>query len=42
VLEKRFFHTDTADAAAGASDVERVDGQTVRLRSNDIRDIIYR
>jgi D-amino peptidase len=42
VLEKRFFHTDSADAAASAPDVERVDGQTVRLRSGDIRDIIYR
>jgi D-amino peptidase len=42
VLEKRFFHTDTADAAASAPGVERVDGQTVRLRSEDIRDIIYR
>ena len=42
VLEKRYFHTDTADAVAAAPDVERVDGQTVRLRSDNIRDIIYR
>lgn len=42
VLEKRFFHTDVADAAANQPGVERVDGQTVRLRGDDIRDIIYR
>lgn len=42
VLEKRYFHTDTADGAAVAPDVERVDSQTVRLRSDNIRDIIYR
>ena len=42
VLEKRYFHTDVADGAAGQPGVERVDSQTVRLRSNDIREIIYR
>lgn len=42
VLEKRYFHTDAADAAASLPDVERVDSQTVRIRSNDILDIIYR
>jgi D-amino peptidase len=42
VLEKRYFHTDVADAAAAAPGVERVDSQTVRLRSDHIRDIIYR
>jgi D-amino peptidase len=42
VLEKRYFHTDSADAAASRPDVERVDSQTVRLRSPNIRDIIYR
>ena len=43
VLEKRFFHTDAADgAAAAAPDAERVDARTVRFRSEDIRDIIYR
>lgn len=41
VLEKRFFHTDTADAAARTKGVERVDSQTVRLRSDSIFDIIY-
>jgi D-amino peptidase len=42
LLEKRFFHTDVADAAASQPGVERVDSQTVRLRGDDIRDIIYR
>jgi len=42
VLEKRFFHTDVADAAASAPEAERVDGQTVRLRSDDILELIYR
>jgi len=42
ILEKRFFHTDVADAAASQPGVERVDSQTVRLRREDIRDIIYR
>ncbi len=41
-LEKRFFHTDAADAAAAQPGVERVDGQTVRLCGDDIRAIIYR
>jgi D-amino peptidase len=41
-LEKRFFHTDSADAAAATGDAERVDSQTVRFRSDRIRDIIYR
>lgn len=42
VLEKRFFHTDVADAAAAQPGVERVDSQTVRLYSDDIMAIIYR
>lgn len=42
VLEKRFFHTHVADAAVGQAGVERVDSQTVRLRSDNILDIIYR
>ena len=42
VLEKRYFHTHVADAAAAQPGVERVDDQTVRLRSDDIRSIIYR
>jgi D-amino peptidase len=42
VLEKRFFHTDTADRAAEQPGVTRVDSQTVCLRSDDILDLIYR
>lgn len=42
VLEKRFFYTDTADAAADSPDAERVDSQTVRFRSADIRSLVYR
>ncbi len=42
VLEKRFFHTDSADTAANQPGVERVDSQTVRLHGNDVRDVIYR
>jgi hypothetical protein len=42
VLEKRYFHTDVTDGIASQPGVERVDSQTVRLRSDHIRDIIYR
>jgi len=42
VLEKRYFHTDSADSAASAPGAERVDSQTVRIRSDSITDIIYR
>ena len=42
VLEKRFFHPDVADRASVQPGVERVDSQTVRLKSEDILDIIYR
>jgi D-amino peptidase len=42
VLEKRFFHTDDADAAAAQPGADRVDSQTVRLCSATILDIIYR
>lgn len=42
VMEKRFFHTHEADAAAGQPGAERLDGQTVRYRGDSIRDIIYR
>jgi len=41
VLEKRFFHTDVADAAAAHPCAERVDSQTVRYRCDDILDIVY-
>jgi D-amino peptidase len=42
VLETRYFHTDTADGKADQPGAERVDGQTVRFRSDDIVEIIYR
>lgn len=42
VLEKRFFHTDVADRASSQPGAERVDSQTVRFRSENILDIIYR
>ncbi len=42
VLEKRFFHTHVADRAASQPGVERVDAQTVRLRGDDILELIYR
>lgn len=41
-LEKRFHFTDEADAASNQPGAERVDDQTVRFRSDDIQDIIYR
>jgi D-amino peptidase len=41
-LEKRYFHTDAADAAAAIPGAERVDGQTVRWHGDDIRAVIYR
>lgn len=41
VLEKRFFHTDTADQVAANPRYERVDSQTVRIKSRDLRSIIY-
>lgn len=42
VLEKRFFHTDVADAESTKAGAERVDGQTVRFRSDSVLDLIYR
>ena len=42
VLEKRFFFTHEADAAAAQPGAERVDGQTVRYREDNIREIVYR
>ena len=41
VLEKRFFHTDAADAAASAPGAERIDAQTVRLHAAEITEIVY-
>jgi D-amino peptidase len=42
VMEKRFFHTHEADAAGEQPGAEQIDSQTVRYRSDSIRDIIYR
>jgi D-amino peptidase len=42
VLEKRFFHTIHADTLASQIGAERIDGQTVRFRGENIREIIYR
>ena len=42
VLERRYFHTDIADGAASSPGAERVDSQTVRYRSDNILDVIYR
>ena len=42
LLEKRFFHTDRADAEMSKAGAERVDAQSVRFRSDSILDIIYR
>lgn len=41
VLEKRFFHTDLADMYASNPNAERIDSQTIRLRAEKIRDIVY-
>lgn len=41
VLEKRYFHTDTVDAYRDKPGVEIVDSLTVRIRMENIRDIIY-
>ncbi len=42
VLEKRYFHTDSADISAAQPGAERIDGQTVQFRGDNIREIIYR
>lgn len=42
VLEKRYFHTDTADAVSNQPGIERVDSQTVRVQGDDVREVIYR
>jgi D-amino peptidase len=41
ILEKRFFHTDTADAYCADPRYKRVDAQTVEIASDNILDIIY-
>jgi len=41
VYERRYFHTDAADQAARNPRLERVDGQTVRIRGENILDVLY-
>ena len=40
-LEIRFFHTHVADAYAQRPGVQRVDALTIRVRSDNIRELIY-
>jgi D-amino peptidase len=42
ILEKRFFHTHEADAAETLPGYERIDGQTVQFKGDNIREVIYR
>ncbi len=42
VFEKKFFHSDSADQAQNSPGAERVDGVTVRWKSDNILDIIMR
>lgn len=41
VLEKRFFHTDSADAVSADPRYKRIDAQTVQITSDNILDVIY-
>ncbi|MBD03898.1 MAG: hypothetical protein CME24_06075 [Gemmatimonadetes bacterium] len=41
VLEKRYFHTHDVDRYDGVTHAERIDGQTVRITGDDIRQIVY-
>lgn len=42
VLEKRYFHSNIPDLAYGTNRLaERVDGKTIRLKSDRILDVIY-
>ena len=41
VLEKRYFHSHDVDRYDGVPHAERVDGQTVRITGDDIRQVIY-
>jgi D-amino peptidase len=42
ILEKRFMITELTDSTLGRPEYERVDSQTVRIKSDNILDIIYR
>ncbi|MEC8933482.1 MAG: M55 family metallopeptidase [Candidatus Latescibacterota bacterium] len=41
VLEKRYFHTHDVDRYDGVTHAERIDGQTVRITGDNIRQIVY-
>ncbi|MBT6146316.1 MAG: hypothetical protein HOH74_12840 [Gemmatimonadetes bacterium] len=41
VLVKRYFHTHEADRYDGMANAERLDGQTVRITGDDIRQVLY-
>ena len=41
VIEKRYFTTDFVERFRGVERAEIIDSQTVRLKSNNIKDIIY-
>lgn len=41
VLEKRFFHSHTKDGYVGHPMAEIIDSQTVRLKGDDIKELIY-
>lgn len=41
VLEKKYFHTHDVDRYDGVANAERIDGQTVRITGDDIRQVIY-
>jgi D-amino peptidase len=41
VLEKKYFHSHHVDRYDGAANAERLDGTTVRITGEDIRDVIY-
>jgi D-amino peptidase len=41
VLEKRFFHSMTADGYDGMPNTTRIDSQTVQIKGENILDIIY-
>jgi hypothetical protein len=38
---KRYFHTHDVDRYDGVAHPERIDGQTVRITGDDIRQVIY-
>lgn len=41
VLEKRYYSVSDADAASAQPHVTRVDGQTVRIKGDNVRNVVY-